>query len=259
MSVATEPQPHSILAWSALRHSKPVNGSCSGESNSTSSSSVMPASTSSSGRSSGTSGKSSQSSNRPLPSPTIHEVSPTTSWTSGTFSFPPCSDRTLRSLPLPSQKSTPNPSASTSRLINRLPGFDELAELVMASGASIPHLTITPASSRASQTPKSTIKTRPPRFGWRAVPSEPKPIVTTPPTPTTSLPWTGENEDDGRVTFIFGRLKPARVRYSAPPPQTVSTSLEPSPTAATTTIFSRNPSLPPPIGHHADSRPAELA
>ncbi|KAG8775188.1 hypothetical protein FRC12_001622 [Ceratobasidium sp. 428] len=120
----------------------------------------------------------------------------------------------------------------------------------MASGTSVPHLTVT------SSPPAPKLKTRRFRFNsQRPSPTEPKPVVATPPTPTTSLPWTKENDDDGRVTFIFGRLKPARVRYSAPPPQTASMSLDAS--AGTTTIFTRGPS--PTLASIVGSRPAKLA
>ncbi|KAG8762852.1 hypothetical protein FRC12_008816 [Ceratobasidium sp. 428] len=120
----------------------------------------------------------------------------------------------------------------------------------MASGTSVPHLTVT------SSPPAPKPKTRRFRFNsQRPSPTEPKPVVTTPPTPTTSLPWTKENDDDGRVTFIFGRLKPARVRYSAPPPQTASMSLDAS--AGTTTILTRGPS--PTLASIAGSKLAELA
>ncbi|QRV78554.1 hypothetical protein RhiJN_06569 [Ceratobasidium sp. AG-Ba] len=232
MSVATEHHPRSIFTWAALDHAKPANGSCSGDSNSTSSSSVMPASTSSSGKSSG------RSFHEPMPSPALSDA-PSTTWTTGTFSFPPCSSRTMRSLPVPPQKAAPS-AKSTSRVINAIPGFDDFAELVMAAERSVPHVTVTPSSSHTTPAPTpTTSRIRRLRFhSQRAVPSEPKSIMPTPSTTASSLPWTKSDDGDGRVTFIFGRLKPARVRYSAPPP--AATSSQPSATA--TTIFSRNPS-----------------
>ncbi|EUC54152.1 hypothetical protein RSOL_031720, partial [Rhizoctonia solani AG-3 Rhs1AP] len=94
-------------------------------------------------------------------------------------------------------------------MINNLPGFDDFAELVISSERAIPKLTLTSHEHSSSRSRRTHPK--------RSTPSEPKPTVPTVPAQTASLPWTKDDDDAGRVTFIFGRFRPSIVRRSAPP------------------------------------------
>ncbi|CEL53683.1 hypothetical protein RSOLAG1IB_06538 [Rhizoctonia solani AG-1 IB] len=163
------------------------------------------------------------SSTRPLPAsnPTgeLRDSSAMT-WTTATFSFPPCISRPTRApVPLPRPRSTspgsqePPSSGSTSRVINNLPGFSDFAELVVSSERAIPKVTVTPTSGRSSPQITATHRTHP----SPSKPSEPKSTAPVVPAQTASLPWSKDDDDAGRVTFIFGRFRPSMVRRSAPP------------------------------------------
>ncbi|KAL5633889.1 hypothetical protein ACGC1H_005918 [Rhizoctonia solani] len=142
---------------------------------------------------------------------------PAMTWTTATFSFPPPISHPVRAPVLPQKRSKSRESSSpsstnTSRMINNLPGFDDFAELVISSERAIPRLTLTTSHDPSPRTTRSR-RTHP----QRSTPSEPKPTVPTVPAQTASLPWTKDDDDAGRVTFIFGRFRPSIVRRSAPP------------------------------------------
>ncbi|ELU42405.1 hypothetical protein AG1IA_03579 [Rhizoctonia solani AG-1 IA] len=142
-------------------------------------------------------------------------------WTTATFSFPPCLSRPARApapLPRPRSKSRESQASSslgttTSRMIGNIPGFDDFAELVISSERAIPRVTVTPTSDHPSPRISRSLRTHPPRSKL----SEPKSTTPVVPTETASLPWSKEDNDAGRVTFIFGRFRPSIVRRSAPP------------------------------------------
>ncbi|CAE6469621.1 unnamed protein product [Rhizoctonia solani] len=141
-------------------------------------------------------------------------------WTTATFSFPPCISHPNRApahLPRRRSKSresqvSPSPG-STSRIISNLPGFDDFAELVISSERIIPKVTVTPTNENSPSRISRSRRTHPPR----SKPSEPKSTAPVVPAQTASLPWSKEDNDAGRVTFIFGRFRPSIVRRSAPP------------------------------------------
>ncbi|KAF8603090.1 hypothetical protein BDV93DRAFT_523669 [Ceratobasidium sp. AG-I] len=202
----------------------------------------MPASTSSSGKSSETS-LTPQTPLTPPKSPAAEPLAPPlASWTSGTFSFPPCSSRTIRSLPIPAKKETP-PPVTTERVITAVPGFDELAEMVMGAESTAIPLRATPApaqsaptvSTSSSKSKRRSRHTNSHRHTPAPTASAPKPTIPTLPAPLASLPWSNGDNDAERVTFVFGRLRPYKQKDVLPPPP------EFGDTGSTfTTIFRRN-------------------
>ncbi|KDN40078.1 hypothetical protein RSAG8_08399, partial [Rhizoctonia solani AG-8 WAC10335] len=142
-------------------------------------------------------------------------------WATATFSFPPHTShpvrapviRRERSNSRESRTSPSTSSTSTSRVIHNMPGFDDFADLLMSSERAVPKLTLTPVNDHSSPRASRSRRTHP----HRSKPSEPKPTVPIVPAQAASLPWSKDDNDAGRVTFIFGRFRPSIARRSAPP------------------------------------------
>ncbi|KAG8721059.1 hypothetical protein FRC11_002996 [Ceratobasidium sp. 423] len=165
---------------------------------------------------------SSRASSLPPSKPTGEQEAPTVTWTTATYSFPPRISHPVRApviFPRERSKSrkasSSSSSTNTSRIINGLPGFDDFAELVISSERAVPTLTLTPANDHSPPRVSRSHRAHP----HRSKSSEPKPTAPIIPAQTTSLPWSKEDNDAGRVTFIFGRFRPSIVRRSAPPSQ----------------------------------------
>ncbi|KAH7338025.1 hypothetical protein B0J17DRAFT_628593 [Rhizoctonia solani] len=174
---------------------------------------------------------SSRASSSPPSNPMGEQESSRATWTTATFAFPPCISHPARAPIVSSRgrsksregRASSSSSSNTSRVINGLPGFDDFAELVMSSERVVPKLTLSTASDHSSARVSRSRRAHP----HRSKPSEPKPTAPIIPAQTASLPWPKEDNDVGRVTFIFGRFRPSIVRRSAPSSTTQTTSDNP--------------------------------
>ncbi|KAF8603089.1 hypothetical protein BDV93DRAFT_179392 [Ceratobasidium sp. AG-I] len=134
--------------WQHIQYrSKLLNSYSSASSSDGSSSTAIPASSSSSGSSSRSS--SSPKSAKPL------AALPETLWTGGTFSFPPCSSRTIQSLPRPTQNLKP-PTIPTEYSIPPVAGFDDFARLFTIPEGTVACTKVPPAGAPTSLTQKKT-------------------------------------------------------------------------------------------------------
>ncbi|KAF8695049.1 hypothetical protein RHS03_08096, partial [Rhizoctonia solani] len=160
---------------------------------------------------------SSRASSLPPSQPTRElKETPTMTWTTAMFSFPPCDSHPPRAVIATSKEhpkscetwvSFPS-SANTSRVINHVPGFDDFVQLVTSNSERIAPKHTTnlnmhsfPRISTARRIQSHSSKSLRPNPAW--------PVSQAQTTSLASSGWSKDDSDTGCVTFVFGRSKPS--------------------------------------------------